>query len=215
MPRPKKDPDIRRHEFIKAAGTLFFTKGYKSVSIQDVLDFVGERSVSPSVFYYYFDSKEDLYQAVMENYCDEYTMLINSSLSDETIAVEERFINAMQIMTKTLGESLGRVDDSETIGNRLFALDLRDRTTRRISGILAETLQKYPLPGKSSELKKNMSMYITGGISEIINHIMFNPGTTEKEMKRAMRDIMRFTADVIGVPRIVLKRITERQQNEK
>lgn len=213
MPRPKKDPEIRRNEFINAAQKLFFSKGFKAVSIQDILNAVGDRSVSPSVFYYYFDSKETLYQAVMESYCDEYIMLMERCFSDNDIPVEERFLNAMRVMTETMTESLGRVDDSETINNRLFTLDLRDRTTRRVGRLMAETLQQYPMPGKNAEQKKRMSMYITGGISEIVNHMMLDSDTSEDEMKRIMKDIMQFSADTIGVPQAVLRRLTRRNKD--
>ena len=210
MPRPKKDPEIRRTEFINAAQKLFFTKGYKSVSVKDVLDAVGIRAVSPSVFYYYFQSKEALYQAVMEDYCNEYMMLIERCFSDESAGIEERFINAMEVMSETLSESLGMTDDSGTIGNRLFALDLRDRTTGCIGEMMAEALIKYPIPGKSAAAKRRMSQYITGGVSEIISRIMFNSGATQEDMKLAMKDIMQFTANVIGVPRAVLNRFVRR-----
>lgn len=58
--RRKKDPEIRREVFIRAAQALFLSRGYESVSVRDVLDAVGERSASPSVFYYYFWRVESL-----------------------------------------------------------------------------------------------------------------------------------------------------------
>ena len=207
MPRPKKDPEIRRKEFIDAAQKLFFSRGFKSVSVQDVLKAVGERAVSPSVFYYYFESKEALYQSVMEDYCDEYLLLLERCFTDTSLPVEARFMNAMSVMIETLNESLGVSDGSETIENRLFTLDLRDRTTRRIGEMMAETLMKYPLPGKTVAAKRNMSLFITGGISEIINHVMFSTEPSDADVKRIMKDIMQFSADVVGVPRSVLKKL--------
>ena len=210
MPRPKKDPEVRRTEFINAAQKLFFSRGYTFVSVKDVLDAVGERAVSPSVFYYYFDSKEALYQAVMEGYCDEYIRLMEECFSDEKASIEERFLNAMQAMNETLDEILDIVNDNGTIENRLFSLDLRDRTTRRIGEIMAKTLLKYPIPGKSAAAKRQMSLFITGGISEIINNIMFNSESSDEDMEKIMKNIMQFTADVIGVPPRVLRRLIKR-----
>jgi AcrR family transcriptional regulator len=210
LARPRKDPEIRRSLFISAAENLFFSKGYKNTSVQDILQAVGDRTVSPSVFYYYFSSKESIYQAVMENYCDEYIRLLQKCFTDATVPVEERLLNAMKVMTEILRESIGKVDDLSTTENRLFALDLRDRTTRKIGEMMAETLYTYPLPGSTPVQKRHMSMYITGGIGEIINHIMFTSGTTEEEMKQIMKDIMQFSADVIGVSRTVLRRLTRR-----
>ena len=56
MPRRRQDPTIRRSELIDAASRLFLSKGYAATSVRDILDEVGNRTASPSVFYYYFTS---------------------------------------------------------------------------------------------------------------------------------------------------------------
>lgn len=65
MPRKRQDPTIRRGELIDAASRLFLSKGYAATSVRDILDEVGNRTASPSVFYYYFKSKEEIYQVVL------------------------------------------------------------------------------------------------------------------------------------------------------
>ncbi|WP_167955586.1 TetR/AcrR family transcriptional regulator [Anaerosporobacter faecicola] len=73
MARPKKDPTIKQKEFILAAKDLFFSKGYEETAIQDILKAVGNgKALSPSVFYYYFSSKEGLLEAVIQDYMATY-----------------------------------------------------------------------------------------------------------------------------------------------
>lgn len=210
MPRPRKDQELRRNEFIVAAKDLFFTKGYKSVSINDILLSVGKKSESPSVFYYYFDSKQDIYEAVMENYCDDYLNLMESCFSDNSISIEQKFINSIELMSKTMNDSKNNINGGDIEDNRLFILDLRDRTTRKISKMLSDSLIKYPLLGKSDEQKRIMSLYITGGISEIIYNIIFTSYELDIDINKLMNEILQFSAKVIGVPQSVLKILLKR-----
>ncbi len=214
MSRTRKNPEIRRKQFIDAAQQLFFNRGFKSVSIQEILDAVGDRSVSPSVFYYYFESKEKLYQAVMENYCDNYINLMEECFTKNEGPVELRFLNSVKIMRKTMIKSLERFDNSESMEHRLLTLDLRDRTTRRISELIADALENFPLPGKSYGQKRYMAMYIAGGTGEIISRILSGFEAAENDIEMILLDIMQFTADLMNIPPDILKKLIEGQENE-
>ncbi len=214
MGRRRKNPEFRRKQFIDAAQQLFFSRGYQFVSIQEILNAVGERSVSPSVFYYYFDSKEKLYQAVMENYCNKYIKLMEDCFSQEDLPVELRFLNTVKIMKETLRASLKRFENSESMEHRLLLLDLRERTTRRIGELIAETLQKHPLSGDSPQQKKYMGMYIAGGTGEILSRALSCSELSETDVEEIMQNIMRFTADVLNIPPHIQRTIKEKNENE-
>ncbi len=72
MGRKKKDTNSRKKQLVDAATKLFFSKGYTDTSVRDILNETNDRTASPSVFYYYFKSKEDIYNAVQENYSNQY-----------------------------------------------------------------------------------------------------------------------------------------------
>ena len=57
----------RRESFLDATQRLIQTKGYEAMSIQDVIDDVG---ISKGSFYYYFDSKEEVLQALIDRTAD-------------------------------------------------------------------------------------------------------------------------------------------------
>jgi AcrR family transcriptional regulator len=90
MSRPKKDPAIRQKEFTDAAEKLFFEKGYDATSVQDVLSAVGGESLSPSVFYYYFPSKEKLLEATIQEYVSRYVEGIAQILKDKSAALSQK-----------------------------------------------------------------------------------------------------------------------------
>ncbi len=61
--RRHKEPEIRRNELLEAAQRLFLEKGYNKTTVQDILDVDG---LSKGVFYYYFKSKEEVMDAIIE-----------------------------------------------------------------------------------------------------------------------------------------------------
>ena len=58
----KEEYERRRNEILDAAQRLVYTKGYKEVSIQDILS---ELQISKGAFYHYFDSKQSLIEALI------------------------------------------------------------------------------------------------------------------------------------------------------
>ena len=64
MSRISKDPRVRKKELVDAAEYLFETLGYDQTAISDIVKAV---NVSQGTFYYYFECKEDVLVAVLEN----------------------------------------------------------------------------------------------------------------------------------------------------
>ncbi len=63
--RVTKDPEVRRRELIEAAEELFRTKGCEETSVSDIVKKIG---VAQGTFYYYFESKDDILDAVLDHY---------------------------------------------------------------------------------------------------------------------------------------------------
>ncbi|MCB0042786.1 MAG: TetR/AcrR family transcriptional regulator [Caldilinea sp.] len=63
MARTVKEYDERYTEFLDVGQRLFYQKGYAQTSVQDI---IGEMGVAKGLFYYYFSSKPDLLDAVIE-----------------------------------------------------------------------------------------------------------------------------------------------------
>jgi len=63
MARTIKKYDERRTEFLNTAQELFFTKGYEQTSVEAIIK---KMRLSKGTFYYYFKSKEDLLDALVE-----------------------------------------------------------------------------------------------------------------------------------------------------
>ena len=79
---------LRRDEFIDVAQRFIVTKGYDSFSIQDVLDELG---ASKGAFYHYFDSKEGLLTAVVDQMIDGAMGVVAPMVADPDLTAPEKF----------------------------------------------------------------------------------------------------------------------------
>lgn len=88
----------RRTSLINAAKTLFAAKGFHGVSIDEIVNAVG---VSPAILYRHFKSKDELYDAVLQDFAcqrESYVdTIVNSDADFETIlrGITRVFIDSM------------------------------------------------------------------------------------------------------------------------
>lgn len=94
MARIVKDPDERRTELIAAAQRLFYTKGYERTSINDIVTEVG---VAKGTFYYYFDSKTAVLEAMITGMSTQIQAIFRDIVADETLDALAKWKRAMQV----------------------------------------------------------------------------------------------------------------------
>jgi len=95
MRRIVKSPDERRTEFIACARKFFFEKGYESTSVRDIVDEVG---VAKGTFYYYFDSKQAILEALVAELSAQKHMLFEAIVADETLNAMQKWTRAVQVI---------------------------------------------------------------------------------------------------------------------
>lgn len=61
--RVVKEHDEQKNEIIDTAERLFFQKGYDKCSVNDILTMLG---ISKGAFNYYFKSKEEVFDAIIQ-----------------------------------------------------------------------------------------------------------------------------------------------------
>ena len=62
MVRITKDPQVRMTEILDAAEELFYVRGYHETAVSDI---VKSNGVAQGTFYYYFKSKEEVLEALI------------------------------------------------------------------------------------------------------------------------------------------------------
>lgn len=95
MARVVKAPDVRRSELIACAQQLFFTNGYEKTSVSDIIAEVG---VAKGTFYYYFDSKQAILEAMIDELLDQSMAILQEIVADETLAAIPKWVRAFQVI---------------------------------------------------------------------------------------------------------------------
>ncbi|HJZ24612.1 MAG TPA: helix-turn-helix domain-containing protein, partial [Candidatus Babeliales bacterium] len=85
MVRITKSPQERKQEIIATARRLFQTESYDKITMQRVVD---EVDIAKGTLFYYFQSKEDLLRAVVED-------IIREDSERKQIAIEKTTGNAL------------------------------------------------------------------------------------------------------------------------
>lgn len=105
MVRISKDPELRRRELIDIAERLFTKKGYDEITISDIVKAAG---VAQGTFYYYFKTKDDILDAIADDYLSE-----TARLADEVAARQD--LNAIEKILSISAWSRGLTKDKKRI----------------------------------------------------------------------------------------------------
>ncbi len=77
----------RRNEILDVARRLVYTKGYEEMTIQDILDAL---RISKGAFYHYFDSKQDLLNALIDRMIEEGIQVVDPIAADASLPALEK-----------------------------------------------------------------------------------------------------------------------------
>lgn len=83
-----KDPELRKQEIIDAAMELFLTKGFEETAVSDIVKKVG---VAQGLFYYYFKSKTELLDVVVDQFVTVYLNDVVKISDDDQLTAAQKF----------------------------------------------------------------------------------------------------------------------------
>lgn len=87
MPRTIKNPEVRKKELLETAMNLFAEEGYDNVSVRSIARAAG---VAPGLAYHYFDSKQSLFNAAIDQYSKSCAEEICSIFDDNNLSLDEK-----------------------------------------------------------------------------------------------------------------------------
>src|SRR5205823_8382690 len=134
---------IRNDAFVEAAQRLMTSKGYEAMSIQDVLD---EVQASRGAFYHYFDSKQELLEAVIDRMVDAGLAEVEPTVADPKLAATAKLqqvfsrIGRWKTASKPLVLAVLEVWLSDH--NAIVREKLRRTMTGRMAGTLTPIIQQ-------------------------------------------------------------------------
>ena len=122
MARTVKKPSERREEFLDTAEQLFKGKGYYATSVEDIVD---RMEVAKGLFYYYFDSKEDLVTAIIDR-------LWEGAVTDYQAIIERDDLTALEKLF-LYSHARGRIKAEQTY---IMDLYLREPNSPLVRGMM-------------------------------------------------------------------------------
>lgn len=137
--RTVKAPEERRAEIVETAGRLFREVGYAKCSVELIIREIG---IAKGTFYYYFKSKPDILEAIVDKTLGQVIDLAEGIAGDPSLT-------ALQKMESLLGNSHIGDDDSLEVAEMLHLPENRElheltniQTVLRISPILARIIEQ-------------------------------------------------------------------------
>ncbi|RGZ01925.1 TetR/AcrR family transcriptional regulator [Clostridium sp. AM58-1XD] len=99
--RTVKEAEERRNEILDAAERLFTQKGYQKSTVVDILNAVG---IAKGTFYYYFKSKEEVMDAMIERIVLEDVRKAEQIVKDSTLTPVQKICGIIQVQQPVNGD---------------------------------------------------------------------------------------------------------------
>lgn len=97
MPRPRSDRSARRGEIVAAASRVFAERGVANTAVSDI---VKEAGIAQGTFYLYFDSKDDVVLAVVEQVGSHLLTAIDAAVSASGPTAVEKLLGLRDVFMR-------------------------------------------------------------------------------------------------------------------
>lgn len=188
MVRISKDYDERKKEILDTARMLFYTNGYEQTSVNNIIDKVG---ISKGTFYYYFNSKEEVLDSLVEQSASQILELTKVVVEDDKLnAVEKlnRFFaisKTWKITNKDLIIAILKVlyrDDNIIIRHKMLSKSL-EMVSPQINKIIKQGIDEgvfnNPFPEDAGELIFGMGLSMWDISSKLLLKAFEEPKSIE------------------------------------
>jgi AcrR family transcriptional regulator len=205
MARITKDPGERRRELVYTARELFYSKGYENTSVRDIVDRLG---VAKGTFYYYFDSKLEILEAMADEVLAQPVELLARIVADETLPVLEKWGQAFQAVgawkAERRLEMLAMLHAMQMDENLLLRYKVQKRTVELLSAELAKIIALGVEEGvfvtEFVEESAGITLSIMHSLSDPIYRILANPDDYDDPVAYARRE---FAAAEAAIERVL------------
>ncbi len=182
----------KRNAILDAAQRLIYTKGYEQMTIQDILDAL---QISKGAFYHYFDSKQDLMDALIERMIEEADRLIRPIAYDPQLPALEKFqrllgtLNRWKTAQKAFLLELLHVwysDENAIMRQKLFTRALKQTTSYLMVIIyqgIEEGVMVLSYPDQVSDVLLNLIL----GMGDTLARLLLSKGPGRDNLLHAER----------------------------
>lgn len=181
--KAQDDPRGRREEFINAAQKLFQENGVVQTTVNAI---VKEANVAKGLFYYYFNSKDDVIEAVSQKYSQQLRETPSQMASGTYEKRLNDFIDNAVVQFRLMWDQLSK----ETSGGDFSILAFRSMVSAKkaaaqfLTALLEEgnRMQKTDIPDP-----ENFARMLIGGIADLTSRPEVQLEEIEKMVKNMIK----------------------------
>ncbi len=163
-PKRKKDAETRRRELISAAWEVFAEKGVAASTVSDIVKAAG---VAQGTFYLYFDSKDEVVNALAEDIADRMVETVERDVADAEAGAVAKLLALRDAILAFAADRAGR--ELAEIFHRPENRAVHDRIEERITPRFAPLVEKIVRQGIAegvftAEDPRVASWFVFGGL---------------------------------------------------
>jgi len=139
MAQQRKDPEERKNEILDAAEKLFYQKDYTKTTIVDILKAVG---IAKGTFYYYFTSKEEVLDAIVDRYIQNGMKMARQIAQNTQLNAVEKIIRILKGSGPKEGSGQETLEQIHQVDNAQFHQKSLSKTIISLAPILAQIVEQ-------------------------------------------------------------------------
>ncbi|MDF1509142.1 TetR/AcrR family transcriptional regulator [Robertmurraya sp. DFI.2.37] len=137
--RISKPHDERRNEILDAAEMLFTMKGYSKTTVNDILKEVG---IAKGTFYHYFQSKEEVMDAVVQRFIDIGVNMAKSIAAKPDLKAPEKLFQILMAQRTDSGRKEGMIEELHEANNAEMHQKSLVETIQQLTPILTKVIEQ-------------------------------------------------------------------------
>jgi AcrR family transcriptional regulator len=186
MKRISKKPDERKEEIIHTAQKLFIDKGFVETKISDIVKTI---KVSQGVFYYYFNSKEEIIGEIVDRYIKQIVKSSSDIIENREMSALEK-LNCMSVRQLKIN-----IDENNNI-HAIKGVDIHERILKRL------ILDYVPLMARAFHEKGDKETLYKMELFVSSANVLFDPGIFQWdkiEKNERIEFLIRFMEENFGL----------------
>ncbi|RJE89687.1 TetR/AcrR family transcriptional regulator [Paenibacillus sp. 1011MAR3C5] len=185
--RISKKPDERKNEILDAAEMFFGTKGYAKTTINDILNEVG---IAKGTFYYYFQSKEEVMDAIVGRYIEAGVEAAKAVVSALGLTAHEKLLGILMSQKPDTDRKEQMIDQLHQINNAEMHQKSLVETILQLTPVLTEVIEQGIEEGvfHTAYPRETIEFLL------VSSQFLFDEGIFEWEPHELMRKAAAFTS---------------------
>lgn len=187
--RTIKKPEFRREEIMNVAEELFGQRGVEETSVNDIIGRVG---VAKGTFYWYFKSKEELLDALVERGIDRYIEQISPIVGNDKLNAVEKLRHILKVHNRAHGDKKKIHDFFHRTESALAHQKHLIREMEKTAPILAKVIEQGVSEGRfNTRYPREIAEFMLLTLISLINPSAFQWGRENPAARlKALQEIL-------------------------